>query len=426
MLERLQNADMLDVLCAEVAATGAAAYEVCDGFKPALAAALAERTGRQVLYIAPGDREASRVAEDAQQYLSGRAGCLRMRERQFVHTAASHESEWQRLTVLEGALKGETRLLCAAADALLWRMTPPQTVEEMTLSLKVGGVIAPSDLVARLIDAGYERVDMVEGRGQCALRGHIVDVYPPTEADALRVEFYDDTIDGIRAFDCLTQRSLRHLREACVTPAGEYLLRREDRPRAGAAMRALLEKARQRAHAARPQSKLAAPEEESGEFDEGSAGLRRLLREAERLEEGGVCRVLDLWAGLLMPETCGLLAYLDRPIVIVDAPDRCRARMDDIYASYQTDLALAVEHLEAVPEQQDLLLTAEEALEAVNAQDLLTLQDFLRGGAGFRQGRPWKAEALPAPQYHGSVRDAAADLNAWTKEGGEIYLLSGG
>ena len=432
MLTRLLRSQLLADLEDTLRASHvAAAYAVCDGGKAALAAALAQRTGRPVLYVAPGDREAARVAEDVCQYLPRGAASLRMRERQFARAAASHESEWQRLTALAGVRGGEVRVLCVAADALLWRMTPPALAEEMTVSLNVGDTLPPDALVSRLTEAGYERVDMVEGRGQCARRGAIVDVYPPTAADALRIEFFGDEIDGMRAFDCISQRSLRHLNSARIPPAGEYLLRAGDRAAAGAKMRGLLESALQRAKEARPQDRIvhSSLEAEAVESEYGSEpreGLRRLLREAERLETGGMCRALDLWAQLLMPETCRLLDWLDDPIVLVDTPDRCAARMRDSAESYQGDLALAVERMEAVREQQELLYAPEDALAAVNARDLITVQDFLRGCAGFRQGAPVKMDILPAPQYHGSVRDLASDIAAWRREAGEVFLLSGG
>jgi len=432
MLERLLASQFLeDTISRAAQAPGAAAYAVCDGAKAAIAAAIALKTGRQVLYVAPGDRDAARVAEDLQQYMPHGAASLRMRERQFARSAASHESEWQRLTALEGVRSGEIRVLCVAAEALLWRMTPPALAEEMTVTLRAGDVIPPSELIARLIDAGYERVDMVEGRGQCALRGAIVDVYPPTAPDALRIEFFDDEIDGIRAFDCVSQRSLRHEDEIRLSPAGEYLLRADDRPAAGQRMRALLEAALKRAREARPQGQIVhgALEEEEAEDEYGSEsreGLRRLLREAERLEAGGLCRCMDLWAHLLMPATCGVTDYLNDPLVIVDTPDRCRARMDDSRAGYLSDLGLAVERMDAIAEQEELLLPVEEALEQVNRRSLLTVQEFLRGCAGFQQGAPVKADALAAPQYHAGIRDLAADIAAWRKAGDEVYLLSGG
>ena len=410
---------------------GAAAYSVCDGAKAALAAAIAQATGRPILYIAPGDRDAARVAEDICAFLPQGAVSLRARERQFARAAASREGEWQRLTALESIRSGDARVLCAAADALLWRMTPPALADAMTVALRTGDTIAPAELIARLTEAGYERVDMVEGRGQCALRGAIVDVFPPTLPDALRIEFFDDEIDGMRAFDCISQRSLRPMDSVRIPPAGEYLLRAADRPAAGAKMRALLEAAQRRLSEARPQDQIVhgslTAEDPEGEYSSSSReGLRRLLREAEALEAGGLPRVIDLWAPLLMPETCALLDYLEDPIVLVDTPDRCAARLRESMESYQADLALAVDNQSAIREQQELLYPPEEALAAVNARALCTLQEFLRGCAGFKQGAPVQLEALAAPQYHGSVRDLANDIAAWRREGAEVLLLAGG
>ena len=430
MLKRMLDSSLLTDLCERIMTpSGAAVYGVCDGGRAALAAAVAEKTGRQVLYITQGDREAARIAGDLQQYLPQAAGFLRMRERQFARAAASRESEWQRLGVLERAHRGQVRILCIPSDALLWRLTPPALVEKLTVSLRVGDTVEPALLIGQLIEAGYERVDMVEGRGQCALRGAIVDVFPPAENDALRIEFFGDEVDGIRAFDCVSQRSLRHMDEVRISPAGEYLLQVSDRPAAAQKMRALTEQAHQRTAQSRPQSQIL-PEtldrEDNDDDYAGSDGFMRLLREAEHLAEGGLCRSLDLWAQLLMPETCNVIEYLTDPIILVDTPERCRMRMDDAQSTYQQELALAIERMEAVPEQQNLLLTPEEALASVNARDCLTVQEFLRGAAGFKQGIPIRLDLLPAPQYHGSIRDLAADLALWRKEGGECWLLSGG
>ena len=76
-----------------------------------------------------------------------------------------------------------------------------------------------------MLRLGYERVPMVEGRGQCAMRGSIVDVFPPTELDALRIEFFDDEIDSIRRFDPISQRSIvGRVKDVLVTPASECIL----------------------------------------------------------------------------------------------------------------------------------------------------------------------------------------------------------
>ena len=238
VLERLISSGQLEELHTLIATdAGAAAYEAGEGVKAALAAALAEKTGRQVLYVTPGDREAARIAEDVSAYLPNAAGTLATRERQFVRAAVSHERQWQRLQSLGRVRTGDMRVLCVSAETLLYRFTPPALYDEMTVTLSVGDVIEPRELMSRFAAAGFERVDMVEGKGQCALRGSIVDVFPPCETNALRIEFFDDEVDGMRTFDCISQRSVEHLDTARIAPAGEYLLRPEDRAAAGERMR---------------------------------------------------------------------------------------------------------------------------------------------------------------------------------------------
>ena len=86
--------------------------------------------------------------------------------------------------------------------------------------------------MAKLSAAGYERVHLVEARGQCALRGGILDVYPVGGPNALRVEFFDDEIDSIRSFDVMTQRSISRRNAVRLYPAQEFLPNAEDRQRA--------------------------------------------------------------------------------------------------------------------------------------------------------------------------------------------------
>ena len=99
-------------------------------------------------------------------------------------------------------------VLCVSAEAALDRCPNVKAFQKRVVpNAKEGGRIAPNKLMDTLLRLGYERVAMVEGRGQCAMRGAIVDVFPPTELDALRIEFFDDEIDSIRRFDAISQRS---------------------------------------------------------------------------------------------------------------------------------------------------------------------------------------------------------------------------
>lgn len=240
------------------------------------------------------------MAEDARQ-LGVNAAALPARERQFARSVASRDASWQRVSMLGALRRGETRLLFISADMLLWKTTPPQKWELMSTPLETDAEMDPKALINHLVSAGYERVEMVEGRGQCALRGAILDVFPPDSLNALRIEFFDNTIDSIRSFDCITQRSVEHMRSVCISPAAEYVLTPPEKAEAGARMHTLLENAKDR-------------------FRGTADGLSALLADAETLQNGGTLAQMDLWAGVLMHQTAPLTAWPQQPIVLVFSP----------------------------------------------------------------------------------------------------------
>ena len=90
--------------------------------------------------------------------------------------------------------------------------------------LAVGDDADPEDVIARLIDIGYARVEMVSKRGELAVRGGLLDVFPPTEEHPLRVEFFGDTVEEIRVFKVADQRSAGQAEHGLWAPPCRELL----------------------------------------------------------------------------------------------------------------------------------------------------------------------------------------------------------
>ncbi|MBR1586089.1 MAG: transcription-repair coupling factor [Clostridia bacterium] len=409
----------------------AAVYEMAEGMRPLFAALLARGKNRQVLYIAPSDADAMRAADDCAQWLDGGAAVLPGPDVNFTRGTASRENLFQRLNVLQRARQGEIRVLCTAADGLLSRMLPPEEYERFALHLTADSRMAPGDLIARLVKMGYERVDMVEGKGQCALRGAIVDVFSPAEASATRIEFFDDEIDSIRSFDPISQRSLDRQAQASFYPAVEWLLPAEDAGK----MREMIRRQVNRLPD-HPLSQdlppLPADEAETEEAVEGTVyhvydtGVARLYRDADQLEAGLQPAALSLWAGAVDAPCAWLWEYLSDPILVIEEPDRVRARCQDRLAGFGEDFKLTLERQEAVPEQGSLLRPWEDAFSALAGQDVYLLQDLLRGMGGFQPVRLSRLAGVNAPSYVSRFKDLATDLTAWQKLNYLIYVMAGG
>jgi len=102
-------------------------------------------------------------------------------------------------------------LVVAPYDATVLKVLPPENLESLTLRFAWGDTIDFVELSNKLDQAGYERMGMVESRGEYSIRGTIIDIYPPNYEDPIRLDLFDNEIESIRVFDLATQRSLKDL-----------------------------------------------------------------------------------------------------------------------------------------------------------------------------------------------------------------------
>lgn len=140
--------------------------------------------------------------------------------------ARSREVDSERLATLNKLIRGKPRFVITTPEAFCQKLIPKEEFAQFQLHLTRGQELERDDLMAKLAKAGYERVDLVEAPGQFAVRGSLVDIYPPNLANPLRVDFFDDEIDSLGYFDGETQRTLEGIKEAFVGPAKEMLLPR--------------------------------------------------------------------------------------------------------------------------------------------------------------------------------------------------------
>src|SRR5436305_3185397 len=187
---------------------------------PLLLAALHHKLGRGLVCALPEDADA-RDAADAASWFLGEERVALLPSR-GVHWGSGLEPPphlvGERARALDVLARGG--LVCASAAALAEGMPPPSERPE---PIEVAQGEEPGiDLLAEgFALAGYERVDRVEERGQFAVRGGLVDVFPTTGREPLRIELFGDEIESIRAFSPFTQRALHPVEQAVAYPAAE-------------------------------------------------------------------------------------------------------------------------------------------------------------------------------------------------------------
>ena len=219
---------------------------LCEGASDSLVMALLEDTESErklpALLICSEEKECLRLQQLMEKF-GFRAAFYIARDLTFHNIVASHEYEHERLKVLSGIISGAYDIVFTTPETALGYTIPRERLEKNIINIDYSTVIEPSDLAKKLVDAGYIRVDMVEGAGQFALRGGIVDIYPPLstfvdnngvsykESAAVRIEFFGDEIDRMGIFDIDTQRLIMGIKSINLAPARELLIDADTRER---------------------------------------------------------------------------------------------------------------------------------------------------------------------------------------------------
>jgi transcription-repair coupling factor (superfamily II helicase) len=204
-------------------AAAPAPARVSEPLLPLFLAALHLARGGPLVCLLPDDVDARDVAEAAGWFLG----------EERVGLFASRGVRWgsgleppphlvgERTRALD--VLGAGGLLCASALGAA-EPIPPLEARPDPLRLKVGDDSGVEELVEQLALAGYERVEQAQERGQLAVRGGIVDVFPSTGREPVRIDLFGDEIESLRAFSPFTQRTLHAVEDATVYPAAERRL----------------------------------------------------------------------------------------------------------------------------------------------------------------------------------------------------------
>ena len=207
------------------------------GLSPAAAAfhVAALSQDAPIFLIVPTDALVEQVTADARFFLANIEGLTDAAASRAVLSMPSQEVDpyrglaphlevaSARARALHSLATRTARLVIASARALLPRLSAPARVAHVGLSIAPGDEVSPQDLADRLAEAGFVPEDPVDEHGEFCVRGGVLDFYPASEAQPVRLEFIGDIVESVRRYDAATQRSLEALERIVVSPQRELL-----------------------------------------------------------------------------------------------------------------------------------------------------------------------------------------------------------
>ena len=377
-----------------------------------LIAGLARDLGAPLLVICQDDLAARRTQEELTAFLGKEYPILPGRDLTFYDTsAASRQWEQRRLRTLWAFANRETELLLTTWEALSLRTLPKSALRAAAVELARGEEYDLEALCAGLLRAGYTRCQMVEGVGQFALRGGILDVYSPAMDAPVRAEFFGDELDAMGAFDPLTQRRTDNLERAVLLPVAETLpaLHPEG-------MEGLREDI----------SRLLARQKRRKVKNEGL--IKTLETDLEKIENQSFFGAYDRYMSLIYPEFTTAADYVpaDGVLVFCDHGNLRRAaaaRVEDM--GLQLDSLLQGGILAG--ELCDFVKDWEQECEELQAHPALFLDAFLAAAYPecMQPAALLDVVAKQLPSYGGNLEIAATDLTHYRKNGYRTLVLCG-
>ncbi len=376
-----------------------------------LASALRLKTGRPLVVVSPDEPSAEAMAAELRHFLEEEVAVIGGREFTFYGTeTVSRQTEQSRLRALDGLRERNFEVAVCTASSIVQRAMPPSAASRACFTLRPGQTMAPEDVIDGLLHAGYRPADQVEGPGQFAHRGGILDIWSTGAETPSRLDFFGDEIDTIHAFDALSQRRTEELRSLRILPGAETLP-------------ALCEGGVS-ALASRLREIAARLNRNAVKFDVKK--LRETIeKDVEALENHAEFTAADRYMCLIYPEMATVMDYFPPDaVVVLDQPGKCGERAKSGLKQAAEDIRLLVEGGTLLGRIAEFYRSWEDAVERLQDYPVVMTDAFTVGRYPMEPRSTMAVTAKQLPSYAGSADAAADDVKHWLSEGYRCVLLA--
>lgn len=360
--------------------------------------------GEGVSLLITGNEAAAKKLCDDINMMSGGDSAVLFPSRETVLIpvdSANHEYEYMRISALARAVKGQCRVICASAEAVMQPVMPWDVLMDSGITITCGETVDRDELCRRLTGCGYQRCEKVEGASQFSVRGSIVDIFPVQADKPVRIELFGDDIDTMTEFDPDSQRrSEVALERVDISPASELLY------------------------------DPAVLAEKIAELCKKVRGKRmELIREhlgadVRRLESGELIGHAMKYYSLIYPEVSTVFDYIDGAVLLCDYSDISDAA-SGVEARHREDVKQLLEDGMLCRGLDNICLEWERVERFMDKKVRFYISNFLQGGEDIDYRRLVSFEAMQTALWSGDMKLLAEDLENWIARKYRVILCAG-
>ncbi len=310
----------------------------------------------------------------------------------------------QRFEIISKILNGEKITVVLSAEALFDRLVPADIFKEFIFDINTGDQIDINEVCQKLVLMGYERCEMVEGQGQFALRGGILDIFSSVNTHAVRIELWGDEVDSIRILDTVSQRSIENAKSIKIYPMRELVYHNED-----------VEKAIYNI-----KSELKAIKNKSDQLK---------ISTDEAIEKLSTLRSfsgVEKYFTYFYSETSTLIDYFDNPIIFVDEPNRVQEHCKFITNEFVNSIESRIDKGTMLPNQLNMIYTYDDIIVKVENNTSVLMTSLMTTLNDYKPKELVDFQVKATALVKNDMNLIAEDLGYLCKNDYKIIFLAGG
>ncbi|MCR6515029.1 transcription-repair coupling factor [Clostridium sp. LY3-2] len=386
-----------------------AIYGLSDSGRSYVINAIYEEEDKPLVVVTHNDMEAKNLYEDLSFYTND-VYYFPVKEVVFYNIdAISGDLRWARLKVIKEILNKGKKIVVTSIEAFAAMYTPIKYYENSRLKLKINEEVNFNNISKVLVESGYERVEMVEGKGEFSLRGGILDIYPADATYPYRVELFGDEIDSIRTFNVESQRSIEKVKELNIFPAKEVILTEENIDSGIEKIKGELSEA----------LKGRKDKERNSKLEE------IILANIESLKTTGSFETIDSYLPFFYEKLETLFDYFKGYNIIIDDTERCLGKLDSTYIEFRENYSMFLQKGNILPSQGNLLLDLDKVIENFEDSRLLTLDVFKKTRSHLKPLSIVNITQMTLHNYQGQLDILIDEIKRKKESGYKTLLLSG-
>lgn len=389
-------------------------YGVSESARAYLISALFGKEKDSLFIFASKDMDAKNLYEDLLLYES-EVYYFPAKDVVFYNIdAVSGDLRWERLKVMKALQNNKKKIVVTTIEALASLYAPYDFFTDYHMTLTKGMEISLKDMGKKLTSAGYVRVELVEGKGEYALRGGILDVFPPDGVLPYRVELFGDEIDSIRSFHPENQRSIEQVESFEIFPAKELILREEIMEKGAKAIEEEME------------SILKDKTKRKGYEKEALEKLKKhVASNVEHLRQGMFFENIDAYLPFFFEAPSTFFEFMGKGKILIDDTAHSLGKLDSVYTEFQEDYEAFLRRGEILPSQGALMMDKALLLETLKEKEVLTLNQFQKTERFLPPRSLISFNQMTIYNYQGQLDMLIEDIQDRKRRGYKVVILAG-